>query len=305
MKTTVAGTSTLKPRQSLLAVTGRARLLAILEVVLVCAAVQALLQFWKSLAITRWELRNLGWSYSGMLVLVGVPALITWLARRSPAEYGLSLANWPTNLDIGIKAYVLSFIPLAVGVLGAQSLGLDYLRLRGGAFVAATQLVAVALMIRILNRHKPVQSGRKNLIVTLLLLCFPIGLALALRSFNGIMLSTLFWQFVFSGFGEEFVFRGYVQSRLNAAFGRPLRWFGIQFGPGLIIASLLFGLLHAFNTFEPAVGLSSMAWGWALWTFVSGLFFGVIREKTGTLVGPGIAHGLPDAVGEVLKQIGG
>jgi membrane protease YdiL (CAAX protease family) len=71
-----------------------------------------------------------------------------------------------------------------------------------------------------------------------------------------------------------------------------VRLFGIQFGPGLIIASLLFGLLHAFNTYDPAIGLSSLAWGWTLWTFMAGLFFGMIREKTGTLVAPGIAHGL-------------
>lgn len=51
-----------------------------------------------------------------------------------------------------------------------------------------------------------------------------------------ILASTVVWQFVFSGFGEEFVFRGYVQSRLNQAFGRPLRLFGIQFGVGLIVA---------------------------------------------------------------------
>ena len=31
--------------------------------------------------------------------------------------------------------------------------------------------------------------------------------------------------------------------------------------------------------------------------------YGVIREKTGTLVAPGIAHGLPDAVGEALKLV--
>jgi membrane protease YdiL (CAAX protease family) len=120
-----------------------------------------------------------------------------------------------------------------------------------------------------------------------------------------VVVSTVVWQFVFSGFGEEFVWRGYVQSRLNQAFGRPMRLFGIQFGPGLIIASLLFGLLHAFNTSDPAVGLSSLAWGWGLWTSVAGLFFGVIREKTGTLLAPGIAHGLPDAAGEALTRVVG
>jgi len=219
------------------------------------------------------------------------------------AEVGVSLANWQTNLDIGIKGYLVSIIPLAFGLLGAQSLGMDSNRISGAAFVTATELIAVALMVWILNRHKPVASGRANVLVTLVLLFFPIVVNLALRTLNAVIVSTVVWQFVFSGFGEEFVWRGYVQSRLNAAFGRPWRLFGIQFGPGLIIASLLFGLLHAFNTYDPALGLSSLSWGWALWTSAAGLFFGVIREKTGTLLAPGIAHGLPDAVGEALKQM--
>ena len=93
--------------------------------------------------------------------------------------------------------------------------------------------------------------------------------------------------------------------RLNHAFGRPLRLFGIRFGPGLIIASFLFGLNHALNSYDPTVGPASLAWGWTLGTFVAGLLFGVLREKTGTLLAPGIAHGLPDALGEPLKILFG
>jgi len=136
-------------------------------------------------------------------------------------------------------------------------------------------------------------------------LLFPILLALTMNELSVAIVSTVVWQFVFSGFGEEFVWRGYVQSRLNQAFGRPMRLFGVQFGWGLIIASILFGLLHAFNTYDPAIGFASLAWGSALSSAAAGLMFGVIREKTGTLLAPGIAHGLPDAVGEALAKIFG
>jgi len=280
----------------------RTKVLAILEVVLVFAVMQTLLALWSSTAILQWEKQHLGWSYIGALILVGIPALVMWLKRCNWAEYGVSLANWPTNLDIGIKGYVVAFIPYVFGWLCAPDLGLDPLRL-GGVWVAFTEAIALALMVWIMRRHKPVQSGWRNLIVTFLLLCFPICVALAMRQLNAVVVSTVFWQFVFSGFGEEFLWRGYVQSRLNQAFGRPWHLFGIQFGAGLIIASLLFGLQHALNTYKPAVGFSSLAWGWALSTFVGGLMFGAIREKTGTLLAPGIAHGLPDAVGEALKKM--
>lgn len=84
-----------------------------------------------------------------------------------------------------------------------------------------------------------------------------------------------------------------------------MRMFGDQFGAGLVIASLLFGLLHAFNTYDPEVGFVSLSWGWAFFTTFGGLLFGILREKTGSLLTPGIAHGLPDAVGEALGKIFG
>lgn len=282
----------------------RARLVAILEVTLLYAVIQVLGVAWRATGVWQWELQHLGWSFSGMAISVGIPALAILLARRKWAEYGVSLANWRDNLDIGLKAYPLRLIPYVLGWAGAQWLKLDPRRL-GGVWVALMEAVALLLMVRILSRHRPVRSGRGNVLVTLLLLVLPVGVALVVRKLDTVVVSTVIWQLVFSGFGEEFVWRGYVQSRLNRAFGRPFRWAGIPFGPGLIIASLLFGLLHAFNRYDPAIGVPSLAWGWALSSAVAGLMFGLIREKTGTLLAPGIAHGLPDAVGEALAKVFG
>jgi len=305
VNTQLAQPSTGDVRRDEPATSTKNKVVAILEILLVFAALEGLEVLWRSTGIPQWEVQNLGWSYTGMLLWVAVPALLIWLPRRNWAEYGVSPVNWPTNLDIGIKAFLVAFIPLAFGLGGAMQLGLDTNQLSGGLFVAMMELLGLALMVWILNRQKPVKSGRRNVISILLLLLLPILVALVMGKLAVVIVSTVFWQFVFSGFGEEFTFRGYFQSRLNQAFGRPLRLFGIQFGAGLIIASLLFGLWHADNTYDPAIGLSSLAWGWGLWTFVAGLFFGVIREKTGSLVAPGIAHGLPDAVGEALRLIFG
>jgi len=278
----------------------KSKVLALIEILLVYAAIQGIGIIWRSTGIVEWEKQNLGWSYTGMAFFVGIPAAVIWLTRRNWAEYGVSLANWQTNLDIGLKAYLVQIIPLVLGLGGAWMLRLDTNKIGGGAFVALMEIIGLVILIWILNRQATVQSGRRNIITILLLLLFPIGVALIMRSLSLVVVSTVVWQFIFSGFGEEFVWRGYAQSRLNQAFGRPFHLFGIQFGAGLIIASLLFGLLHAFNTFDPAIGLSSLAWGWALWTSLAGLTFGVIREKTGTLLAPSIAHGLPDAMGEPL-----
>jgi membrane protease YdiL (CAAX protease family) len=300
----LAGEPSITPLDTGLPATStKTKLLALLEVLLVFAALEGLEVLWRSTGIPQWEVQNLGWSYTGMFLWVAVPALLIWLPRRNWAEYGVSAVNWPTNLDIGIKAFLVALIPLVFGVGGAIQLGLDTNRVTGGLLVATMEVASLALMVWILNRQKPVKSGRRNMISILLLLLLPILVALAMGGLNVVIVSTVVWQFVFSGFGEEFAFRGYFQSRLNQAWGRPIRLFGIQLGAGLIIASLLFGLWHADNTYDPAIGVSSLAWGWGLWTFVAGLFFGVIREKTGTLVAPGLAHGLPDAVGEALIRV--
>jgi membrane protease YdiL (CAAX protease family) len=200
---------------------------------------------------------------------------------------------WQSRFEYEGVAYPAFFLPFHT---------LDILR---------TLLVIAALWFVKRNRADfflakgQMKSGRGNIIVTILLLLFPIILALTMNKLSVVIVSTVVWQFVFSGFGEEFVWRGYVQSRLNQAFGRPMRMFGVQFGWGLLLTSLLFGLLHAFNTYDPAIGFAALSWGSALASAFAGVMFGVIREKTGTLLAPGIARGLPDAVGEGLAKIFG
>jgi membrane protease YdiL (CAAX protease family) len=279
----------------------RTKILTIFEILLVFAVLVALRVALRSTSVVQWEGQNLGWSYVIPLLWIGIIVLVMRLTHRSWAEYGVSTANWRTGLDIGMKAYLVRFIPIVIGTGGAFWVGLS--GTGNLAYRTLISVIALALMVWVINRQKEVKSGRSNVIVTVLLLLVPVGVALAMGQLSLVIVSTVVWQFVFSGFGEEFIFRGYFQSRLNQAFGRPMRLFGIQFGPGLIVAALLFGLLHAFNGYDPAVGFSSLNWDWALSSALGGLFFGVIREKTGNLLAPGIAHGLPDAVGEPLIMI--
>lgn len=282
----------------------KTRLMALIEIVLVYAVMQGLGTVLRSTGIVQWELQTLGWTYTGMSLFIGIVVLLIWLTRRSWVDYGVSLADWRTNLDIGMKGYLLRLLPVG-GIMLALWLGIGYTSIQGGLLIAFLDILAIIVLVGVLNRQKPVASGKPNLIVIVLLLLLPIIAAMAVNKLSLIVLSTVIWQFVFSGFGEEFIWRGYVQSQLNHSFGRPWDFRGIQFGPGLIVASLLFGLTHALNTYHPAIGLASLSWGWAIFTATGGLFLGLIREKTGTLLAPGIAHGLPDAVGEALSKVFG
>lgn len=282
----------------------KSKILTLLEVLFVYALIQTLILFWRSTDLVQQEVQKFGWSYiTATSCFVVIPALVIWLTRRNWAEYGVSLTDWRTNLDIGIKAFVVTIIPYLVGRVGGRIMGLNSQIL--DVFIDITWVIAIAVMIWVLNRHKFVASGRNNLILTALFLLLPIFIALVMKKLSVVIVSTIVWQFLLSGFGEEFAFRGYMQSRLNQAFGRPYHFWGIQFGAGLIIASLLFGLLHAFNSYDPTVGFASLGWGSAIGSAIAGLFLGIIRERTGTLVAPGIAHGLPDALGEPMMKIFG
>ena len=146
----------------------------------------------------------------------------------------------------------------------------------------------------------------QNVILLGFLLVLPILVGIYIQgpaNFNAKIVSTVIYQFFISGFGEEIMFRGYVQSRINQEFGRPYKFLGVNFGVGLFVASFMFGFLHILNTFSPFTGSFTVLPWWGVSAFFSGLFFGFIREKTGSIVASGIAHGLPDAVGEAFGMI--
>ena len=72
--------------------------------------------------------------------------------------------------------------------------------------------------------------------------------------------------FLFVGFFEEFLFRGYAQFTLTT---------GIGFWPAAIALSGGFGAVHLFNRGEDKIG--------ALSVFVIGMFFCLTLRRTGTL----------------------
>ena len=104
------------------------------------------------------------------------------------------------------------------------------------------------------------------------------------------LLDTIIFQLVFSAFGEELLFRGYFQARLNDAFGRHWKIAGIRFGPGVIIVAILFGIVHLLNPFKPLSGQFRLDWTACVITCFIGVHLGLVREATGTLIAPALVH---------------
>jgi hypothetical protein len=130
------------------------------------------------------------------------------------------------------------------------------------------------------------------------------GVRMASRG-AGEILSTVVFQFFLSGIGEEILYRGYMQSRLNQAFGRPFSVGGIRLGAGLFIAAGLFGLSHALAGFNPFIRSFRVDLFYGIVTGIWGLIYGLLREKTGSVLGAGILHGHEAVIENVVVTVPG
>jgi membrane protease YdiL (CAAX protease family) len=244
---------------------------------------------------------GLNFSPGTAMALYTVAVLV--VCRRDFALYGLTLKGWKYNLNVGLfwtmvlaaAGLALAFSPVRLDPLHPPDLP-RALVVSFGLLVLALLLALFLVRERGLVRRIPPTVG---LLVLASLLSLPLILAIAFdRPFLNVLLTVL-WLFFGAGFGEEVFFRGYVQSRVNAAFGRPFRLLGVQFGVGLIVSSLLFGFIHALNTVDYFSGEYDFAWLWMVVNFCSGLFYGVMRERTGSILAGAVVHGLEDVLGRI------
>jgi len=86
-------------------------------------------------------------------------------------------------------------------------------------------------------------------------------------------------EFLAIGLPEEVFFRGYLQTRLNLAFGRPWRLCGAKIGPGFWAQAAIFALCH----------LATGDWT-RLRVFFFALLAGWLRERGGSVIGPAAYH---------------
>ncbi len=79
---------------------------------------------------------------------------------------------------------------------------------------------------------------------------------------------------------EEVFFRGYLQGQLNKVWPKNWKLFGIKWGPGLLLASLIFLLMHILIDANP----------YRMLVFFPALLFGLLRESTNSILAPTLAH---------------
>jgi len=103
---------------------------------------------------------------------------------------------------------------------------------------------------------------------------------------------TLLYLAIMPGLNEELVYRGGLLGSLNRILPGRINFLGARLGWGTLVISVLFGLLHGFwldNTYSVHMDIIALEN-----SFVSGFIFAWLKERTGSLVVPIIAHGLED-----------
>lgn len=269
--------------------TVRARLLALLEVGAVFAVVMLLLKAHMQLpALGQWQRSVLGHPFLRSLVcLVAPPLLVMKLTKLDSGVSSPSRADFLRSCLIGLIPMMVLFpAGSAFGLLAI--LKLSWMSWRGAAILMLVYGVALPLVALVLRSRPPVPEYALHKRGLTLLVGVLLG-AILLSSITSRvcpLIGNILYAFLFVGLAEELLARGYFQTRLNASFGRPFRVLGVQFGWGLVLASCLFGLMHYLSPSAP------FHLPWAVWVTTSSLVFGVIREKGGSFIPSGIAHGL-------------
>lgn len=122
-----------------------------------------------------------------------------------------------------------------------------------------------------------------------------------LRAMADLSLAAMLFQGTFSGLGEEFLFRGLVQSGLNNSLPMQIRLGTVNIGIGTILTAVFFGGLHLLNVWdgEPvAIAVVQASFGCLV-----GLSLGIGYERTNNLWGAVITHNVANVVNSVLLAI--
>ncbi|MBN1877682.1 MAG: CPBP family intramembrane metalloprotease [Anaerolineae bacterium] len=265
----------------------RPKTLAILEVLLVRAAMIGVL--WVLLPLAEWQQHVFGFNLLAKLIWLLLPILWLLLTRRKPATYGIHANTLKADLTAALSA----FFPVAVvsGTLGFVPYTRWY-----GALIEVVLFIGALVWVAYSLTHKPdPQSG----VITIVLACLMFdGYAWWKGSYPGLRQGIFNFvnYLIFVGLAEEVWYRGYIQTRLNQVFARRWTFFGVQWGWGVLIASLIFGFTHVLNGWNLETGEFHPLWWWGAWTTTSSLLFAYVREKTGSVVAGSILHGLPQAL---------
>lgn len=103
------------------------------------------------------------------------------------------------------------------------------------------------------------------------------------------------------GLNEELIYRGFLLGLSNKIFDKKFNLLGTHFGYGAILTSVAFGLLHGFQMSD------NYQFQFDFLTIITsgvyGIFYTLIRERSGSLVFPIIALSTADFFNFFFRMI--
>lgn len=223
-------------------------------------------------------------------MMVVFPLAIINMVYREKHHFGLRFFKFSESLKLTIRSYAVGG-PAGMTFLLIGALGWTFNDWKG----ALTLSLVYGLVFYFVPKVTQILPSRSNGLGTdggkglkILVIGSLVTLVAAYFSYASVpILSKILYYLFIVGFGEELLFRGYIQSSFNRFFGKPFKLANVEFGWGMILSAALFGLIHSLTTVPPS-------WPWAVFTFVMGLSLGFVREKDGSILSAVLLHALLD-----------
>lgn len=131
-----------------------------------------------------------------------------------------------------------------------------------------------------------------------LLFSFPSHINYKLSFIN--ILSDLFFDLIFTGISEEILFRGLIMGLLLTCIKGKMKIRHLEISYAAIITTILFSLAHIGIDYQHfrITDFSGIQMAFCVGL---GLFYAVLREKSGSLLGPVVAHGASDGIITIIQ----
>lgn len=234
--------------------------------------------------LAAWQRRLTVWPVAEYLAMLAAPLLWLYVNDADLAAYGLCWDGIRHQLGTAVRCG----IPFSAFAL------LSFINWGGFSALVSSVAGIAALFLFGYVLRKP--STSSVVVAPCLLLAFSIhGISSAATG--------VAFYLLLLGPGEEVLFRGVIQSRLNLAFGRPFEFFRARWGWGAVITSLLFGLMHVLNLPALLDGHWYPNWWAGPVTFCLALPFAYLRERTGAVIVPAMLHAFPQAVTFAIRSM--
>ena len=217
-----------------------------------------------------------------LLVALGTTVLVTALSYLAPKDHagtavGLAFLAVTWWLVLRGDEHVIRAHGLSLGGL-LEPLPLDRRRLLRAAAVASLWVLVLAVLI-----FPPFWIGFK--------LFWRVKMPFVFRALASPW-NEISGHFLAVALPEEAFFRGYLQTRLDAAWTPRWRVLGADLGPGLLVSSAIFAIGHFLTVPSPD----------RLAVFFPSLVFGWLRARTGGIGAGVVFHALCNIFSATLQR---